>query len=122
MNDTTNYLLSLCAQRSQYLKSGKELYDKVLDSIKEKDLSDNLKKQLLVELYRYSFYEGAQTSPDARSDNALKVGILSSIEKAANGEESELNNAKKANDMLRSFIDVPDYLIKTLDWGKNKIF
>ena len=122
MNDTTNYLLSLCAQRSQYLKSGKELYDKALDSIKEKDLSDNLKKQLLVELYRYSFYEGAQTSPDARGDNALKVGILSSIEKAANGEESELDNAKKANDMLRSFIDVPDNLVKALDWGKDKRF
>jgi hypothetical protein len=122
MNDTTNYLLSLCAQRSQYLKSGKELYDKVLDSIKKKDLSDNLKKQLLVELYRYSFYEGAQTGPDVRGDNALKVGILSSIEKAANGEESELDNAKKANDILRNFIDAPDNLIKALDWGKDKRF
>jgi hypothetical protein len=120
MNDTTNHLLFLCAQRSKYLKRGKELYDRVLSSIKEKDLSDNLKKKLLVELYRYSFYEGAQTGPDARGDNNFKVGILLSIEKAANGEESELDNAKKANDILRNFIDAPDNLIKALDWGKDK--
>ena len=104
MNDTTNYLLFLCTQRSQYLMSGKQLYDRVLSSIKEKDLSDNLKKQLLVELYRYSFYEGTQTSPDARGDNDLKVGILLNIEKAANGEESELDNAKKQTTYLGALL------------------
>lgn len=108
--------ISCKIERLSRTSFNREKYEKILDLIRTKELDDDLKLKLLIELYRYSYYCDVDIGIDPRASLALKLSILGAVEEAL--EEDKFNNDviekfKEDNDKLRDYIDNPTRLIES---------
>ena len=98
----------------------KDLYKEIVNLIIDGDFECEKKLNLLVELYRYGFYNSVRTSLDLRGDANFKTSFLIDIKESLinNQVDDELiERSSKMNYMFQSYIDHPiDFIDKEINF------
>ena len=108
----SNKCLSLADEKVLYHK---DLYQEVVNLIVNGDFEEEKKLKLLVELYRYGFYNGVRTSLDPRGDMRFKTRFLIDMKDGLETQQISdelIEKSQQMNQMFRSCIDNPLDLIE----------
>lgn len=108
----SNKCLSLADEKVLYHK---DLYQEVVNLIVNGDFEEEKKLKLLVELYRYGFYNGVRTSLDPRGDMRFKTRFLLDMKDGLETQQISdelIEKSQQMNQMFRSCIDNPLDLIE----------
>ena len=108
----SNECLSLADEKVLYHK---DLYQEVVNLIVNGDFEEEKKLKLLVELYRYGFYNGVRTSLDPRGDMRFKTRFLLDMKDGLETQQISdelIEKSQQMNQMFRSCIDNPLDLIE----------
>lgn len=92
------------------------MYNEIMELITSGNYDENDKLNLLIELYRYAFYNTVKTSFGPRGDIDFKSFMLIKIKNSlfANTISKDLiDSTKRANDYMREHIDSPIELIES---------
>ena len=95
----------------------RESYGEILALLEKKQLDNNLKKGLLVELYRYLIYENVPISIDPRGDWNSKFNVLYDIKeglKNNNLDNNILEKIREENNKREHYANNPTKLIEEL--------
>ena len=103
----SNKCLSLVDQKVLYHK---DLYQEVVNLIMDCDLENEKKLKLLVELYRYAFYNSVRISLDPSGDIDFKTRFLLDIKNGLENHQVDdelIEKSQQMNQMFQSYIDYP---------------
>ena len=108
----SNKCLSLADQKVLYHK---DLYQEVVNLIMDCDLEDEKKLNLLVELYRYAFYNSVRISLDPSGDIDFKTRFLLDIKNGLENHQVDDELIEKSQQMNQMFQDYIDHPIEFID-------
>lgn len=108
----SNKCLSLVVQKVLYHK---DLYQEVVNLIMDCDLENEKKLNLLVELYRYAFYNSVGISLDPRGDIDFKTRFLLDIKNGLENHQVDDELIEKSQQMNQMFQDYIDHPIEFID-------
>lgn len=111
MNHVIKRLADKCSDMSSTkVPMDKEIYNEIIDLIINSTMKDEDKISLLVEMYRYGYYNEVRISLDPRGDRNFKTSTLIKIKDALEKNElseEEINEIRINNNYLKEFIDNP---------------
>lgn len=87
-----------------------DFYIEIINLIVDGKFEDEMKLKLLIELYRYAFYNSVNISLDPRGDMNFKYHFLNNIKKGLESnciDDKLIDDLHKSNEILQSYIDNP---------------
>ena len=109
MKKTINKLAWYCKSRSSE-NLDKDLIEEIVDLILSMDSEDEKRLELLVEIYRFTYYSRERITSDPGSDHKLKSSQLIYIKFYLQQniiDKKQIESLKNLNDIMRNNIDNP---------------